>query len=162
MCNRRLPWLSYIIINFRECHHGHHWNVDVDDMFSLCSQVLPFCKDLWMVTCTGYINIIKFLTNYMWLQHLFAIIFLDGGFMLVARDTFWTSLFTTYFQEAPDDNQKDDLLFYVRKDASKSRFSIAQVGWFCNQYIDSLRSDNFFSKPFRTFVSQPCVWPNFC
>ena len=48
--------------------------------------------------------------------------------MLVARDTFWTSLFTTYFQEAPDDNQKDDLLFYVRKDASKSRFSIAQVG----------------------------------
>ena len=47
--------------------------------------------------------------------------------MLVARNTFWTDLFQKYFIEAPQDEQKDDMLFYVRKSTAKSKFQIPQV-----------------------------------
>ena len=51
----------------------------------------------------------------------------ECGFMLVARNTFWTDLFRKYFIEAPQDEQKDDMLFYVRKSTAKSKFQIPQV-----------------------------------
>ena len=52
----------------------------------------------------------------------------DEGFVLVARNNFWTDLFDRYFLDAPPDDSKDDMLFYVKKSTAKSRFQIAQVG----------------------------------
>ena len=46
---------------------------------------------------------------------------------MVARDTFWTSIFKKYFLEAPENEHRDDLLFYVRKTSAKSRLQIPQV-----------------------------------
>ena len=56
-------------------------------------------------------------------QHLLS----DGGFVLVAKDCFWTDMFVQYFLEAPQDVNKDDMLFYVRKTSSKSKLNIPQV-----------------------------------
>ncbi len=53
----------------------------------------------------------------------------DMGFMLVARNTFWTDLFQRHFIDAPQDEQKDDMLFYVKKSTAKSRFQIPQVNY---------------------------------
>lgn len=53
--------------------------------------------------------------------------FSDSCFTFVARNTFWTDLFERYFLEAQDDEAKDDMLFYVRKTAAKSRLNLPQV-----------------------------------
>jgi len=45
----------------------------------------------------------------------------------VQADNFWVQLFSKHFLEAPEDTNKDDLLFYVRKTTAKSRLNIPQV-----------------------------------
>ena len=54
---------------------------------------------------------------------------------MAPRDTFWVNLFHSHFIDAPDDSDnKDDMLFYVRKNVSKSKFHIPQVilQWSCD------------------------------
>ena len=54
-------------------------------------------------------------------------VFSDSGFVLVARNSFWTDLFERYFIEGSEDEAKDDMIFYVRKSTAKSRLNIPQV-----------------------------------
>ena len=61
------------------------------------------------------------------INHLMLFLPDNSGIMLVARNSFWTMLFTRHFVEAPDDSQKDDLLFYVRKTTARSKYNIPQV-----------------------------------
>ena len=51
----------------------------------------------------------------------------DKEFVLVQSENFWVRLFLKHFVEAPEDTNKDDLLFYVRKTITKSRLNIPQV-----------------------------------
>lgn len=47
---------------------------------------------------------------------------------MVPRDSFWVNLFQTHFLDVVDDSDnKDDMLFYVRKSVSKSKLNIPQV-----------------------------------
>lgn len=45
----------------------------------------------------------------------------------MARNTFWTELFDRYFLDAPPDDSKDDMLFYIKKSTAKSKFQIPQT-----------------------------------
>lgn len=56
-----------------------------------------------------------------------AYLFTDREDVLWSAEAFWTSLFAQHFVDSPDDASKDDMLFYVRKNRSKSKFRIPQV-----------------------------------
>lgn len=67
----------------------------------------------------------------------------EGEAFFARPDAFWTAIFAKHFVNSPDDATKDDMLFYIRRNRTKSKFRIPQVLTFAHSALD--KADAEFS-----------------